>query len=171
MTAVGCIFASFNIKNILMALLHSIICVFIELTLTIWFKHVGFPYLTLPFCLSTMFFSVFAFRKKQEKIRKKRNNKFNARTMSIRGMPILIDNPTKNNKQIIQNNDKNIFMRADTVGSQQIVRDLNELDNIDKFYNSSDIDEHDKRPRINSNNPSQIELNNTKRGAPQMFDE
>ena len=71
MMGVGCIFASSNINNLVMALFHSCICVFIELAMLTVMAPSSMPYLTLPFCLSTMFFSVFAFRKHQEKLRVK----------------------------------------------------------------------------------------------------
>merc|ERR1711971_536384 len=60
------------------------------------------PYLTLPFCLSTMFFSVFAFRAKQERAREKRKAEAEKarsrsgrgtlpRLQSIRGAPMQLD--------------------------------------------------------------------------------
>ncbi len=66
MVGVGCIFATLNKNNFIMAIFHSIICVLIEVSLITMMAPSGIPYLTLPFCLSTMFFAVFAYRKKQE---------------------------------------------------------------------------------------------------------
>ena len=69
MLGVGAVFATLNINNFMMAIFHSMICVLIELAMITLRAPFGIPYLTLPFCLSTMFFSVFAYRKKQEKIK------------------------------------------------------------------------------------------------------
>ena len=66
MMAVGCIFATFNVQNLLMAHLHSCLCVFLELAAMTVMAPSGMPYCTLPFCLSTMFAMVFALRQKQE---------------------------------------------------------------------------------------------------------
>ena len=71
MLGVAAIFATLNVNNFIMAIFHSIICVLIELAMITLRAPFGMPYLTLPFCLSTMFFSVFAYRKKQEKIKVK----------------------------------------------------------------------------------------------------
>eukprot|EP01084_Bolivina_argentea_P252114 423107_1 len=96
MAGIGCIFAKLNINNFIMAMFHSCICVFIELAMLTVMAPSDMPYLTLPFCLSTMFFSVFAFRKKQEILRKKRqmqNKKCGklSRLQSIRGAPMMLD--------------------------------------------------------------------------------
>jgi len=97
MMGVGCIFAKFNAKNLAMAVLHSCFCVLLELAAMTVMAPSDMPYLTLPFCLSTMFFAVFAFRVKQEEQRKTRRKESEQRgdllskTMSIRGAPIKLD--------------------------------------------------------------------------------
>merc|ERR1712087_902904 len=106
---VGCIFAQFNARNVAMSTLHSCFCVCLELAMITIGAPSSMPYLTLPFCLSTMFFSVFAFRTKQERARQKRraeaektqkNSKgdrdITRRMQSIRGAPrpLDVDEPT-----------------------------------------------------------------------------
>lgn len=85
MMAVGCIFSSLNRYTFMMAMFHSVICVSLELTLMTIMAPSGIPYLTLPFCLSTMFFSVFAYRKKQENEKRDGLMKHVQHKESIRG--------------------------------------------------------------------------------------
>merc|ERR1712176_456396 len=96
MMGIGCIFAKLSIKNLAMAFNHSIFCVMLELACLTVMAPSGMPYLTLPFCISTMLFSVFAFRKKQESKRKQRQVENQttsglSRLQSIRGAPIILD--------------------------------------------------------------------------------
>eukprot|EP01084_Bolivina_argentea_P043207 79608_1 len=100
MMGIGCIFSTLNTNNFIMAIFHSIICVLIELALITIMLPSGISYLTLPFCLSTMFFAVFAYRKQQEALRIKReesnvNQSFPfKRLQSIRGAPVRLDRQT-----------------------------------------------------------------------------